>query len=90
VAAQPGALALAAARLEVGIERGQALDPRQRHQEVAPGVADQPLHLAFVVALARAAEAVGEEVVRLQLGEGAGALARAVAEDARHRQGGVS
>jgi hypothetical protein len=52
----------------------QALHPRHRHQEVAPGVADQPLDLALVVALARPAEAVGEEEVRLQLGEGAGAL----------------
>ena len=67
----------------------EALDPRHRHQEVAPGVADQALDLAFVVALARPAEAVGEEVVRLQLGEDPRALARAVAEDARHRQARV-
>jgi hypothetical protein len=72
-----------------GVQRGQALDPRHRHQEVAPGVADQPLHLALVVALARPAEAVGEEEVRLQLGERPGALARAVAEDARDREAGV-
>ena len=66
----PRAAAFSAAKL---------VDQRHRHQEVAPGVADQPLDLAFVVALARAAEAVGEQVVRLQLGEDPRALARAVA-----------
>jgi hypothetical protein len=35
------------------------------------------------------AEAVQEEIMRLQLGEGARALARAVAEDARDRQPSV-
>ena len=38
-----------------------ACDRRDRDQEVAPGVADQALDLALVVALARPAEAVEEQ-----------------------------
>jgi hypothetical protein len=57
-----------------------------RHHEVAPRVADQPLDLALVVALARPPEAVSEQIVRLQFTEDLGALARAIPEDARHRQ----
>ena len=80
---------LEAALLEMGVQLGEAGDRRDRHQEVAPGVADQALDLALVVALAGPAEAVEEQVVRLQLGEGARPLAPAVAEDAGHRQLGV-
>ena len=39
------------------------------HHEVAPRVAHQPFDLAVVVALARSSEAIGEQVVRLQLAE---------------------
>jgi hypothetical protein len=78
-----------AALLEVGVQGGEAGEGRDRHQEVAPGVADQALDLALVVALARPAEAVAEQVVRLQLGEGAGPPPLAAAQDAGHRQPGV-
>ena len=59
------------ALFEMSIEGGKAGHDRNRHQEVAPGIADQALNLAFVVALARPAEAVQEQVMRLQLGKGA-------------------
>ena len=65
------------------------LQERHRHQKVAPGVADQSLDLAFVIALARAAKAIGEQVVGLQLGKDPGALPRAITKDARRRQLGV-
>ena len=57
-----------------------------RHHEVAPRIADQPLDLALVVALARPPEAIGEQIVGLQFTEGPRALAPAVSQDARHRQ----
>ena len=50
--------------------RLDALNPRNRHEEVPPDEADQPLDLALVVALARPAEPVLEQIVRLQLREG--------------------
>ena len=71
------------------IEDLEAGHDRHWHQEVAPGIADQALYFALVVALARPAEAVEEQVMRLQLGKGARALARAVTEDACDRQPGV-
>ena len=74
---------------QVGIECIEAFERRHRHQEVAARVPHQALHLAFVIALAGTAEPVLEQVVRLQLGEGAGALTPAVARDLRHRQPGV-
>jgi hypothetical protein len=45
--------------------------------------------MSFVVALARPTEPILEQVVRLQLREGRGALARSVAQDLRHRDRGV-
>ena len=80
---------LEAALLEMHIELGEAGKGRDRHQEVASHIADQALDLAFVVALAGPAEAVKEQIVRLQLGKGARPLARAITEDAAHRQLGV-
>ena len=58
------------------------------HQEIAPRVAHQALRLAFVIALAGTPEPVVEQVVGLELGEGTGALAPAVAQYLRHRQPG--
>ena len=89
MAADPVIQPLEAALLEMGVERGEAGHHRDRHQEVAPGIANQALHLALVVALTGPAEAVEEEIVGLQLGKDAGPLARAVAQDARYRQPGV-
>ena len=74
---------------QVGIECIEALEGRHRHQEVAPHVPHQALYLAFVIALAGAAEPVLEQVVRLQLGEGAGALASAVSQDPGNSQPGI-
>ena len=89
MAADPVIEPLEAALLEMRIELGEAGEGRDRHQEVAPRIADQALDLAFVVALAGPAEAVEEQVVRLQLGKGARPLALAIAKDAGHRQLGV-
>jgi hypothetical protein len=89
MAADPVIEPLEAALLEMRVELGEAGDARDRHQEVTARVADQALDLAFVVALAGPAEAVEEQVVRLQLGEGAGPLTLAITEDAGHRQLGV-
>jgi len=74
---------------EMGVQRRKARDLREWHQVVAPGIANQALDLALVVALARPAEAVEEQVVRLQLGKAARALPLAIAQDASHRQFGV-
>ena len=38
---------------EIIVQRLDALNPRNRHEEVPPDEADQPLDLALVVALAR-------------------------------------
>src|SRR4051794_32104680 len=48
-----------------------------------------PVATGLVASLARPAEAVQEQVMRLQLGKGARALARAVTEDACDRQPGI-
>ena len=85
VAAQDLAHALAAAVGQMRVQRREAVEHRHRHHEVAPREADEPLDLALVVALGRPAEAILEQIVRLQLGEHARALALAVAEDLGHR-----
>ena len=59
---------------------------RDRHHEPAPGGLHQGLDLALVVALAGPAEAVAEQVVRLQMRERLRAPTRAVAQDPRHRK----
>ena len=58
-------------------------------REVAAHVPHKALHFAFVVALAGTPEPVLEQVVGLQLGEGPGALAPAVAKDLRYGQPGI-
>jgi hypothetical protein len=69
VAAQAIAHALATAREQMLVQRREAVEHRDRHQEVAPREADQPLDLALVVALARSTEPILEQVMRLQLTE---------------------
>ena len=59
---------------------------RDRHHEPAPCRLHQGLHLALVVALAGPAEAVAEQVVRLQMRERLRAPTRAVAQDPCHRK----
>ena len=60
VPSQPAPATLVALALEVGVQRVPTAKPGDRHEEVATGVADQPFHLPFVVALARAPETIVE------------------------------
>ncbi len=89
MAPQPCGQPCTASRLQVGVQRLKALDPRDGNQKVPAGVADQALDLAFVVTLAGPPEAILEEIVGLQLAEDPRALARSIAQDTRHRQRGV-
>jgi hypothetical protein len=77
----------------MSVQHCEAVEHRDRHQEVAPRVADQSLHLALalalVVALAWPTEAILEQVMRLQLGEHLRALPGPVAQDAGDRDLGV-
>ena len=75
--------------LQVGVQGIKALEGRDRHQEVAPHIADHPLDLPLVVALAGTAEPVIEQVVRLEFREGPGALPPSIPQDPGHRQLGV-
>ena len=61
--ARPVGQALAAMLQKIRIQRLEALEHRDRHHEVAPRVAYEPFHFAFVVALAGAAEPIREQVV---------------------------
>ena len=63
VAAQDVALPVAASLFQVAIEGVPAREPGKRRHEVPPGIADHPLHIAFVVTLAGTAVAVLEEVI---------------------------
>jgi hypothetical protein len=89
VPSQPVIQPRQAALLEIEVQRGKARNLWDGHEEVASGIANQALNLALVVALARSAEAVEEQVMRLQFGKAARALAAAVAQDPNHRQFGV-
>ena len=79
------ALAGTAAFGQHGVEIIEARRCRHRRHEVGAGVFDQPFDLALVVALARTAEAIGEQVVADQFGERPCPLAPAVAADLGHR-----
>ena len=70
-------------------EGREALGTRDGDQEVPPDEADQSLDLALVVALARPAEAVLEQIVGLKLREDARSLPLPIAQDAGNRQLGV-
>jgi len=89
VAAQPIAKTATAIRQQLLVQGGEAGGTRDRHQVVPPDQPDQTLHLALVVALARAAEPIGEQVMRLQFAEHARPLPGSVAQDPPHRQLGV-
>ena len=69
----------------MAIEGVPAREPGKRHHKVPPGIADHPLHIAFVVTLAGTAVAVLEQVMGLQPAERPGPLPRAVRQDARHQ-----
>ena len=77
---------LQAARQKPLVQSLQIGHLRDRHEELATGRLHRRFHLALVVALAGTAEAVAEQVVRLQMAERPGALTRAVAQNARHRR----
>jgi hypothetical protein len=85
VTPQDRVLALEALFLQPGVQRIKALEARHRHQEVPPAKADHPLDVTLVIALAWPTEPVLEQVMRLQLGEGPGALSGPVPENPRHR-----
>lgn len=87
----PGALVLpsSAAALQVSVQRLERGRLRSRGHEVGPGELDQPLDLALVVAPARTAEAIPEQAVAHQLGEGARTLTLSVAADLGHCDLGV-
>ena len=89
VTPQPCGLAPAALSREIIVQRLDALNPRNRHEEVPPDEAGQPLDLALVIALARPAEPVLEQTVGLQLREDARSLPLSIAQDAGNRQSGV-
>jgi hypothetical protein len=86
MAAQAVVESAPAALQQLRVELREAGRVRNRHHEVAPRVTHQPFDLALVVALARPAEAVGEQVVRLQLAEDPRPLTLTIAQDARHCQ----
>src|SRR5436305_882236 len=69
----------------MGVERLEAFERRHRYHEVAAREADQSFHLALVVTLRRPAEAILEQVVRLQLREHARALTLTITQNAGHR-----
>ena len=81
VAPQPRRLAPAALFGESIVEGREALGTRDGDQEVPPDEADQSLDLALVVALARPAEPVLEQIVGLKLREDARSLPLPIAQD---------
>ena len=78
-----------AAALQIRVQRLEGGRLRGRGHEVGSGVLDQPLDLALVVAPAGTSEAISEQVVANQLGEGTGTFALASAADLGHRDPGV-
>src|SRR5579862_7139932 len=68
----------------MGVEGLEALEHRDRDQEVAPRVTDKAFDLAFVIAFAGPTEPVFEKIMRLKLAEHARALSFAVSEDTGH------
>lgn len=82
-------LALQALPLQPGVQRIEAVKPGSRNQEVSPAIADDPLHIAFVVPLAGTAEPVFEQIMRLQFREGSGPHPFAVPEDLGDCDNGV-
>ena len=72
----------AAKLFEVGVQCLPTRIAWHWYEEVAPHIPDQVLDLALVVPLAGSPEPVGEQVVGLELGEDAGALAPSATKDA--------
>ena len=85
LAAQPVVLAQAALLFQVGVELVPRREPRDRHHEVAPALADQTLDGALVITLAGPTVAIRDHVVRQERTEQGRPLARAVGQDLRHQ-----
>src|SRR5580704_10002485 len=83
VAAGPFALPGVTSLRQRRVQRRERGRMRQRGHEGALGILYQPLHLPFVVALARPAEAVPEQEMADQFGVGTRAGTPAIAQDAR-------
>ena len=82
LAPEPPRQVLAAAPLEVGVERLQpAVHRRDRHEEAAAGEADQGLDVPLLVGPPHQAEVVLEQVMALEPEERVGELAVAAAGD---------
>ena len=79
-------LALQALLLQPGVQRIEALEPWRGDQEVAAAISNSALDMAFVITLGGPAELVVEQIVGLQLGEGPGPFALAVATDLGDRE----
>src|SRR5664280_441522 len=88
-AAQTVRHSTAAAFQQIGVQRFEALERRDWYEEVPSRIADEPFDFALVVAFARSAEPILEQVVRLQFGEHARPLSLAITEDAGHRDLGI-
>src|SRR5664280_1404257 len=88
-AAQTVSHSTAAAFQQIGVQRFEALERRDWYEEVPSRIADEPFDFALVVAFARSAEPILEQVVRLQFVEHARPLSLAITEDACHRDLGV-
>ena len=61
--------ALGAGIPEFCIARIKTLGHGKRRHEVAPDIANKPLHLAFIIAFARPAKTVFKQIMALQLGK---------------------
>jgi len=81
LAAQPVALAFAALLLQKGVERIPCRKLRDRHHEVAPGVAHKALDIPFVIALSGTAISIADQVVGQEAAEQRRPLAGAVGQD---------
>ena len=77
---QPGAIRSRQRRSRQAFRAPKLSKEGMGHQKVPTHVAHYALDLAFVIAPAGTAEPVIEQVVGLELGEGAGPLAAAIAQ----------
>ncbi len=85
VSAQDIVLPFAALLFQVSVERIPVRKGRDRHHEVAPPVADQPLDRSLVVPLAGTAVAIPDHIMRQHCAEPLGSLPGAVRQDPRHQ-----
>jgi hypothetical protein len=83
VTAQDIRLTLAALRFKPKVEGFPCRKMRDGHHEVAPGVSDQTLNSAFIVALSRTPIAIMDEVMRQEPAKQLGPFARTIRQDLR-------